>query len=281
MPVWEQIAILGVGLIGGSVGQAVRHRALAGRVVGIGRSEQSLELARQLGAIDEVSTDLASAVRESSLIIIATPVDRIIEQVEAIRNFAPPSALVTDAGSTKRVIVEALSKDRSKGACFIGSHPLAGSEKSGVQAASPDLLVGKTVVVTPTEQTPANRVEELCQFWQQLGARTQLMSAEQHDHILARTSHGPHCLASALAAATPAEHLTLAASGWRDTTRIASGDAELWTEILKQNSHAVVEALDAVQLKLQDLIEAIRQGDWQVVTSLLKEGKERRDALGS
>lgn len=281
MPVWEQIAILGVGLIGGSVGQAVRHRALAGRVVGIGRSSESLELARQLGAIDEGSTDLASAVRESSLIIIATPVDRIIEQVEAIRNFAPPSALVTDAGSTKRVIVEALSKDRSNGACFIGSHPLAGSEKSGVQAASPDLLVGKTVVVTPTKQSPANRVEELCQFWQLLGARTQLMSAEQHDHILARTSHGPHCLASALAAATPTEHLTLAASGWRDTTRIASGDAELWTEILKQNSHAVVEALDAVQLKLQDLIEAIRQGDWQVVTSLLKEGKEHRDALGS
>lgn len=281
MPVWEQIAILGVGLIGGSIGQAVRCRALAKRVVGWGRSSQSLELAKELGAIDEGTSDLAAAVSQASLVIIATPVDRIIEQVKAIQKIAPPSTLITDAGSTKQVIVDALAKSDPQQACFIGSHPLAGGERSGVQAASPDLFVGKCVVVTPTPDSPQHRVAEVCEFWQALGAKTRLMPAAVHDQIVARTSHAPHCVASALAAATPAEHLPLAASGWRDSTRVAAGDAELWTEILKQNSEPVLQALDAVQLKLQDLIEAIREGDWNAVTNLLKEGKERRDALGS
>ncbi|MCA9106275.1 MAG: prephenate dehydrogenase/arogenate dehydrogenase family protein [Planctomycetales bacterium] len=278
---WEHIAILGVGLIGGSIGQAVRHRSLAKRVVGLGRSPRQLEIARSLGAIDEGTTDLSHAVTGADLVIIATPVNRIIEQVRAVQQMVEPGALITDAGSTKSDIVRGCGEDRTDRATFIGGHPLAGGERSGVDAASPDLFEKRLVVLTPTPTTPANALARLTSFWRELGANPVEMSAEEHDRILAQTSHVPHCVASALAAATPAELLDFAATGWRDTTRVAAGDVGLWTEILKQNSVPIAEGLDAVRTQLQDMIEALRQCDWDRVTRLLQEGKQRRDALGS
>jgi prephenate dehydrogenase len=277
---FDTIAIVGVGLIGASIGMAVRKRQLARRVVGIGRTRATLETAQHRGAIDQHFTDLAAGVRGADFVILCTPVERIAEQaVAAIK--AAPRALVTDAGSTKEGIVAAVEQAAPPGALFVGSHPLAGSEKTGPEAARADLLVGRVVVLTPTPRTPDSALSRVHEFWQQLGARTLEMSPAEHDAAVAITSHLPHLAASALAAATPARLLDLVAGGWLDSTRIAAGDAQLWRQILLANRDHSLRAMDEFEKVFAQLRRALAEQDGDALCRILEAGKQIRDAVGS
>lgn len=281
MPKYDTIAIVGTGLIGASIGLAVRERKLAGRVVGIGRTKQTLTKAKERGAVDEITTSLAKGVKLAQLTIVCTPVERVAEQVQAVAAAGLKGALITDAGSTKAEIVATIGCDLPKQARFVGSHPLAGSEKTGPEFARGDLFVNRVVVVTPSKQTVAGDLTAIREFWEQLGARVVEMSPEDHDAAVAATSHVPHAIASALAAATPTQALDLVAGGWLDTTRIAGGDPELWRQILLSNRGHSLRALAKFGKVLAELRTALRDRDGEALRRILEAGKQTRDAVGS
>jgi len=283
MPVlWPTVTIVGVGLIGGSAGLALARRGLAERIIGVGRSAASLAVARDRGAVTETTTDLAAAVAAADFVLVATRVGLIGPQLEQIDAAVRAGTLITDAGSTKQSIVAAWERARaSRQGRFVGSHPLAGSHERGPQAADADLFRGRLAVLTPVAATPREDVEAVRQFWDAIGAETEELAPADHDLLLAAASHTPHLVAAALAAATPAAARPLTAGGWRDTTRVAAGDPELWTDILLDNAAAVAGQLDAVAAGIDQLQQAIATGDRGGLVRLLTLAKESRDALGS
>jgi len=274
---FSTLTIVGVGLIGGSIGLAAKKRGVAMRVVGVGRDAGKLEQARQLGAIDEGSLELADAVGDADLVVFCTPVNRIADEVKEAALHCKPGAIFTDAGSTKREIAVALGAE----ARFVGGHPLAGSEKKGVEHAHADLFVDRWTVLTPTEAMPNDTVHRVAAFWKALGARVQFLSPEEHDRALALTSHLPHLLAAALAGILPDDWRDLTASGFRDTTRVAGGDPEVWTPIFQHNQAAVLSALDQLEGRLDEFRHALSSADVVKIDRLLTQGKKVRDALGS
>lgn len=281
MRTWDNVAIIGVGLIGGSIGLALRQRKLAKQVVGIGRRVESLAEARRVGAVTQTTTDLAQGVARAELIVVCTPVASIAEHVRQAASSGPRGTLITDAGSTKAQIVEQLDRNLPGEARFVGSHPLAGSERSGPGEARADLLVGRVVVITPTRRSRSTDVEALTEFWISLGASVVSMSPTKHDRALAATSHLPHLIAAALAGTLVAKQAGLAAGGLRDTTRVASGDAELWTQILLDNRDNVLAALASFDKSLQAFRTALERGDRSRLHKVLTQAKRKRDALGS
>jgi prephenate dehydrogenase len=282
MPRWNTVAIIGVGLIGGSIGLALRKRGLASDVIGIGRqsSGPQRDLAQQLGAITGSTADLQQGVTQADLIIACTPVKDIAQHLLQAAQFAPDKALLTDAGSTKAAIVQAVEVSLPPGKKFVGSHPLAGSEKKGVQHARANLFENRTVVITPTKHTSADDVQSITEFWTSLGAKVLTMSAQLHDEALAGTSHLPHLLAAAVASITRPANLPLTAGGWRDVTRIAAGDSELWAQILLENRANVLKSLMLFEKKVAVFREALERGDIAQLQILLREGKQVRDAVG-
>lgn len=281
MQQWDTVAIVGVGLIGGSIGLALRERQLARRVVGIGRRELSLQIAKDVGTIDVSTTNMATGVAEANLVIVCTPVAQIVGHVRQAAAHVPAGTLITDVGSTKQQIVDSLADDMQAGLAFVGSHPLAGSEKTGPNQAQGNLLSDRLVVVTPSQHNQPADIEKIEQFWDSLGARVLRMPPDEHDRALAATSHLPHLAAAALAAATPAEWLSVVASGWLDTTRIAAGDVELWTQIFESNRAQVLEALTRLEVSLADFRAALEQNDQTALGKLLAEAKQRRDAANT
>jgi prephenate dehydrogenase len=225
-------------------------------------------------------------VAQAQLIIVATPVDTIAERIVQAAAAAPPNCLVTDAGSTKETIVAAVDAalaPRRSGPRFVGSHPLAGDHRTGPEHARADLFDGRTVVVTPSSETRPAAVTEVSGFWENLGANVVTMSPTRHDAALAVTSHLPHLVAIALAAATPGEFLSLTASGWRDTTRIAAVDAKIWQPIFTANRQRVLDAVDAFRTALDHLRDALEQGDNETLIATLEAAaikRRSRDALG-
>lgn len=280
MPSYQRIAIVGVGLLGGSIGKAIRQRNLAKTVLGIGRRQESLGKALEVGAIDEASLDLAAGVANADVVVVATPVEQIAGLVIAAGN-AAPQALLTDAGSTKSAICETIAAEAPEFLSrFIGSHPIAGGHRSGPEHADGDLLVDRKVIVTPTEATPAEATEKVSKFWQSLGAETMKLSPEEHDRALAATSHLPHLVAYALAGTTPEEFLPFAAGGWGDTTRIAASDPGLWRQIFATNRPALLEALAGYEDNLSKLRTACEEQDWDALEQHLTNAQRIRNALG-
>ncbi|MEX2169532.1 MAG: prephenate dehydrogenase/arogenate dehydrogenase family protein [Pirellulales bacterium] len=278
------IAIIGVGLIGGSIGLAVRKRGLAKQVVGIGRSPERLAKARELAAIDRGTVNIAEGVHDADLVVVCTPVASIVQRVQEAASAAPPHAVLTDAGSTKRELVAELDNTvnaNRSGPRFVGSHPLAGDHRTGCEFARADLFENRVTVITPTSHTSRAATTTVTEFWQALGSRVVEMSPEAHDQALAITSHLPHLVASAMSATTPEEYLPLTAGGWQDTTRLAAADPELWRQIFAANRAAVVEAVERFDVSLAALREALRTGDDRRLLQLLQEAKQVRDALGN
>ncbi len=249
------VAIIGVGLIGGSIGLALRARGRARRIVGIGRNPAALDEARRLGAIDEGTTEPARGLAAAEVAVVCTPVTRIGDDIRTAAEHGPESILVTDAGSTKRRIVEAVERDPRSRAVFVAGHPIAGSERNGVTHARSDLFEGRVCVLTPTERTPADRLDRARAFWSMLGCRTVEIDPAAHDEALALTSHLPHAVAAALAASVPGEARALAAGAYRDGTRVAGSDAGLWTAIFRENRVPVLQAL----ARFQDQLDQFRQ----------------------
>ncbi|MEQ8210437.1 MAG: prephenate dehydrogenase/arogenate dehydrogenase family protein [Lacipirellulaceae bacterium] len=280
MPSFQRIAIVGVGLLGGSIGKGIRQRELAETVVGVGRRQESLDKALDVGAINQASLDLASGVAGAELVIVATPVQQIAELTIAAGK-AAPEALLTDAGSTKSAICEAVAAQAPDIAPrFVGSHPIAGGHRSGPEYADGDLLVDRKVIVTPTAATPQETTDAISQFWQRLGAETMQLTPSDHDQALAATSHLPHLVAYALAGTTPEEFLPFAAGGWGDTTRIAASDPGLWKQIFATNRPALLEALAGYEDNLTQLRTACEQQDWDALEQLLTKAQRIRNALG-
>jgi prephenate dehydrogenase len=281
---WKNVAIIGVGLIGGSVGLALRRRRLAGEVIGIGRRTSSLRLAARVGAVTSTTTNLAQGVRDAQLVVVCSPVERVAEQVLAVARHCPAEALITDAASTKTNIVRAVAQglgENSSRVRFVGSHPIAGGERSGAGAARDDLFTNRLVVVTPLRRSQKDTAAAVESFWKALGAQTIRTTPQAHDRILALTSHMPHVVAAALAAVTPPELLPFTGAGWADTTRIAAGDAALWQQILADNRRDVVKSLDRLAKVLARFRAALLDGDSRQLIRLLKTGKKHRDALGN
>jgi prephenate dehydrogenase len=270
------VVIVGVGLIGGSIGQALRARKVAKRVVGLGRGRKRLDDAERLGAIDEGTVDPEHAYRRAEIAVICTPVDRIAGDAKLAARLGPDALLVTDAGSTKRLIVEDVEKDETGRACFVGAHPIAGSERSGVAFARADLFEGRVCAITPTSSTPSDRLERCRTFWSALGCRIVEMAPDDHDRVLALSSHLPHVVSSALAATVPVDAFPLAAGAYRDATRVAAADAGLWSAIFRVNRDPVIAAISDFEARLAKLREAIHDQDARAIEALWQEGRERR-----
>jgi prephenate dehydrogenase len=250
-------------------------------VIGIGRRPESLRKAVAAKAVHQTTQDLAEGVRNAELIVVCTPVDSIAGHVYEAAGACPEGALLTDAGSTKASIARRLERVLPRTVGFVGSHPLAGSEKTGCEHARADLFDGRTVVVTPTLASSKQDVHRATELWTSLGAKVFSMAPSAHDFALAFTSHLPHVIASALSRATLPKQLSLTAGGWRDCTRIAAGDAELWTQILLDNRDNVLKSLDKFETMLAGLRSAIEQGDRRRLEQLLNSAKQIRDAVGS
>ncbi|HVK12331.1 MAG TPA: prephenate dehydrogenase [Gemmataceae bacterium] len=277
---FDSLAIVGVGLIGGSVGLAAKARGAARHVVGIGRNAESLERAKTLGAIDEFTTDLVG-VRSADLVVVCSPVDLIAKQVLDAARHAKPGAIFTDAGSTKANIVRDVDRELPGGVRFVGTHPLAGSEKQGADNARADLFAGRVCVLTPSAKTDPAAAERVHLFWQTLGMVVKRLTPEEHDLALATTSHLPHFVAALLAGSLPEQWRAFTATGFRDTTRIAAGDPGLWTAIARENAVALAYTLDQFAGRLHELRTAVLNQDGDTLTRILADAKKVRDALGS
>ncbi len=281
---WDTVALVGVGLIGGSIGMALQQRKLARTVVGIGRRPAALRRARECGAVNRTTTNLARGVADAQLIVVCTPVEAIVSHCLDAAKHCPTGALLTDVGSTKTEIVASLELQRhalaARDVRFVGSHPLAGSEKRGPQHARADLLQDRAVVVTPSRSTRPVDFRRTSTFWQALGARVYRKTPLAHDQSVAAISHLPHIVASALAGTTPPGDLPLVAGGWLDTTRIAAADTELWRQILSKNRSHILKSLGKFEKVLASFRRALEKGDEQRLKQLLREGKDKRDPVG-
>lgn len=277
---FEQVAIVGVGLIGGSVGMAIRARNLAQRVIGIDRDSRALDRAIELGAIESGSKELARS-SGSALVVFCTPVDRIAQGILEAAPYCRPGTLITDVGSTKGNIITAVTGKLPVGVEYVPAHPLAGSEKCGAENGRADLFDNRVTLITPMPGNSRKAIGRVSEFWQALGSRVIELNPDDHDPALAVTSHLPHAVASAVAGVTPKDWLTLTAGGFRDVTRIAAGNPHLWAAIFQANRPAVLSALAAFTDRLSAFRRLLEAGDGAGIVNWLTEGKQVRDALGS
>ncbi len=276
---FDTLVVVGVGLLGGSIALAARQRGIVRRVIGVGRTAPRLEQARDSRVLDDVSTDLVAAATQADLLIFATPVNLIVAGVREVASACRPGTLITDVGSTKAHLCRELSTGLPSSTTFIGSHPLAGSEKQGWEHSRADLFDGRVCVVTPTETSRRDEITRLTAFWQAIGMSVVEMSPEAHDRALAQTSHVPHVVASALARTLADENRSLAATGFADTTRIAAGDPNVWVPILLDNRDAVLASLDEFSGQVAALREALIRGNADEIHRLWEQGKAIREQL--
>jgi len=261
-PQVSRLAVLGLGLLGGSVAMAARSRGVAGTIVGAGRSAASQEGARAAGVFDAVGTP-EDAVAGADLVVLATPVSAMAPLLRGLAPRLEQGALVTDVGSVKGPVADTLPGLLPPGTHFVGAHPMAGGHRSGIAHARPDLLQDACVVVTPTSGADPEATRRVEGFWRALGARVLRRTPEQHDAAVAWTSHLPHLVAFAFGAAlghAPPGSQALAGPGFRDFTRIARSDAGLWAEILGWNAKAVAGPLQQFASELQGLGRALEDG---------------------
>lgn len=282
----KKIVIFGVGLIGGSVALALKKAGSTAQIVGVGRSTESLQTALDLGVIDVASDNIAQAVVDADLILIATPVAQTPAILSAIKPHLGANTVITDAGSTKTDVLTYASDVLSERASqFVGGHPIAGAEKSGVTAANADLFRNKNVILTPTSENSAEAISRVKTLWQLCGANISDMTAATHDSVFATVSHLPHLLAFALvddiASRPNAEQLfSFAASGFRDFTRIAGSHPEMWRDISLANKEALLKEITAFQTELATLKQLLQNEDGAGLQALFERASTARNAWG-
>jgi len=280
---FRKITIIGVGLLGGSIGLAVRRRKLAGQTAGFVRRTASLKDCERAGAVDFATTDLPAAVWGADLVILCTPLAQMRGRVREMLPALKRGAIVTDVGSVKAsVLREIESLVEKSGAHFVGGHPMAGAEKTGVSSARTDLFEKTVCVLTPTKQTNRAALKKVKQFWSALGSRVLELQPEVHDALVSRSSHLPHVVAAVLAShvlnpAHPKQQSALCASGFRDTTRIASGSPEMWRDIALANRRNLAKSLDAYVADLRKFQHILKKGDAKTLTKFFETARQRRD----
>jgi prephenate dehydrogenase len=280
---FQKITIVGVGLLGGSLGLAIKRRRLAKQVCGYVRRTASIKECERVGAMDFATTDLLAAVSGADLVILCTPLAQMRLLVEQMRPALKQGAIVTDVGSVKATVVKDLESPVAKaGAHFIGSHPMAGAEKTGVLAAKADLFECAMCVVTPTKRSNNAALRKVEQFWKMLGCRLLRLPPETHDLLVSRSSHLPHVVAATLASVIldpehPKHQAALCANGFRDSTRVASGSPEMWRDIALTNSKYLARALEGFVSELGRFGKALKRGDAKAIAKFFETAKQRRD----
>jgi prephenate dehydrogenase len=281
----ERLAVIGMGLIGGSLARALREAGAVTTVVGIGRSRPNLDEAFSLGICDEITQDAAEGVRGADMVFISVPVCAIADVVREIAPALSPGCIVTDGGSVKKAIVQACEPLMPKTCHFVGGHPIAGTEHSGAAASFATLYRGKRCVLTPTEQTDPGALELVSNLWKLTGAAVCYMEAGHHDRIFAEISHLPHAVAYALVHAVGTADvegenvLSYTAGGFRDFTRIASSDPAMWRDIALMNKDALLQSIDGFSASLKELRRRIEAGDGTGLNEFFTIAKQFRDGI--
>jgi prephenate dehydrogenase len=279
----QRVAIIGVGLIGGSFSLALKEKKLCGHVVGVGRSAANLQTALERGVIDSIEPDVSAAIRGADLVMVATPVAQFPGVMQALEKFLKPGAIATDAGSTKRdVVATARAHLGAKIAQFIPVHPIAGAEKSGAAAANAALFRGRRLVLTPLEENRKQDLESVAGLWTAMGARVSRMTPEEHDQVFAAVSHLPHLLAYALVddvskRPNSAQLFGYAAGGFRDFTRIASSHPEMWRDICVANRDQLLRELSSYSGELEKIRKFLEANDAASLEKLFTEARAARE----
>jgi prephenate dehydrogenase len=273
----RQTTILGVGLLGGSLALAIHAKFPACRIIGYGHRADTLRRAVEMGAIDIGSADAAESVAGSDLVILCTPVGLFDDLLRQIAPALWPGCIVTDVGSTKRAVVKSAREILPAGAHFVASHPIAGSEKRGVEFARADLFRDALCILTPAPDTHAASLQSIENFWQSLSMRTVRLTPEDHDRFLADVSHLPHLLAAALVSMPQDAAMALAGKGLFDTTRIAGGDGGLWRDIFLENADNLRESVGQLQKQLASVLEMLDQKKADELKDWLNAAAARRE----
>ena len=282
-PIFKRAAILGVGLIGGSIARVLKKSSLAAQVVGSGRSRENLDAALKLGVIDE-ALSAEEAVIGADLVILCMPVLSIIPTLEKVADNIEKGALVTDVGSTKKEIVRQAAKIAADRFTFIGSHPIAGSEKTGAAASFDALFEGRKCIITPPKGAPKGALEKLKKLWQEAGMEVVEMDTAQHDSVMAAVSHLPHIAAYALVNTMRGESgsrelIKFAAGGFKDFTRIAASSPEMWADIVTANGQSVTELIRKMKEQLSLIEDAIENNDRAKLLRLFRESQKFRQQI--
>ncbi len=280
----DRLVIIGVGLIGGSFALALRKTGVMRHIIGVGRSRENMQHAMEHGVIDEIAPDMASALHRADFVLLAMPVGQTENIMMQIAPHLQPGTIVSDAGSTKQNVVTAarchLGENLKN---FVPGHPIAGAEQSGVLAAQNDLYAGKHVILTPLAETRADAVETTAALWRACGAKVSQMPVDEHDQILAATSHLPHILAFALmnhlckSTDNPENLLRFAGSGFRDFTRIASSSPEMWRDICLANRSALIGQITAYHHELDILKNLLENGDGEALQKAFSQARGMRE----
>ncbi len=279
MPYFKQVTIVGLGLIGGSLGMAIRRRRVARHVIGWSRKPSTLKQAKKRGAIDEGTTDLKRAVCDADVVVLATPVDAIVPLAKRTARFMRPGSILMDVGSAKGQIVRALERRLPRGVAFVGAHPLAGSEQRGIAAASADLFDGSSCIVTATRRTDRRALARVRRFWSAVADRVIVMDPQRHDRLLAAVSHLPHLLALSLVQSTSDSALALAPRSFLDATRVANSHPELWDDIFLSNRSALLGAVTRFERELRHMKTTLARRDRAGLLRRLKRAQATRHAL--
>jgi prephenate dehydrogenase len=281
---FNRIAIIGVGLIGGSFGLSLRKTGFNGKIIGTGRRKENLILAKNLKAIDEYCIAPEDGVENADLILLATPVGQFPAVVKKIRNHLKKGAIVTDVGSVKAEVVKKLEPLMPEGVCFVAGHPIAGKECSGVEAASSELFSKKRCIITPGPNTDKAALKKIIRLWKALGSETIIMSPEEHDAIFAAVSHMPHVAAYVLINTIMElreDILSHGGRGLRDMTRIALSPPELWKDICSYNRENILKSLDQFSTSFLRVKKLIENSDWDQLEKEFQKAKTARQILES
>jgi prephenate dehydrogenase len=274
----QKISVIGMGLLGSSVTLSTKRELTRSRVVGYSHRDSTRQKARQYGVAHEIADTLEHAVAGADLVILATPIQTFKDYFKQMAPHLKEGCIVTDVGSTKTLPHQWAAAHLPKGV-YVGSHPIAGSEKRGVEFARDDLLVNARCILTRIHGTRAAAIKVLSEFWSKLGCNVEMMSPANHDRIFGMVSHLPHLTATALVNSVSQQNIKFAGRGFIDTTRVASGPSNVWTDILMTNSETCVEAIEKLVAQLQTLQDAISAGDMQKVNKILARAGQKRAKL--
>lgn len=281
----DKLAVVGVGLIGGSLALALKEAGAVGHVVGIGRGLPNLETALRLGVVDSYTLDLAEGVADADVIFLATPVQALGTVAEQAMPHLKAGAIITDGGSVKQAVIDAIEPHLRDDVHFVPGHPIAGTENSGAEAAFATLYRDRRCILTPTGKTASEALDRILSMWQLVGSQVVIMDVEKHDRVLAAISHLPHMVAYALVNAVGSYDryneniLEYSAGGFRDFTRIASSDPTMWRDIAMTNREALIEMMEQFETFFAELKEDVAIGSGERLFEFFRRSKESRDEI--